>query len=110
MTGSIFIENVPLTPDKNGVIRVANTRVSLDSVLASFKAGYSPEEIVLQFDTLKLADVYSVIGYYLHHQMELDEYLLQQDEKAAQLRKEIEARQGPSAVRERLLARRRNNQ
>ncbi len=104
MSASAFIENVPLTRDKNGVIRVGNTRVTLDSVVASYSKGYSPKEIVMQFDSLKMADVYSVIGYYLHHQSELDDYIHQQDEKAAQLKQQIQARQGPNAVRERLLA------
>ncbi len=110
MTTPAYVENVPLALDKNGVIRMGNTRVSLDSVVAAYKTGYSAEEIVLQFDSLKLADVYSVLGYYLHHQPQLDQYLAQQDEKAYSLRKEIEARQGPSAVRERLLASRKSFQ
>jgi uncharacterized protein DUF433 len=37
---------VPLTVGDDGVMRVSGTRVTLDSVVASFDAGATPEEIV----------------------------------------------------------------
>ena len=39
-----------------GVIRVAGSRVSLDSVLYAFLEGSTPGEIVLQYPSLQLAD------------------------------------------------------
>ena len=56
---------VPLSTDEAGVLRVAGTRVSLDSVIYAFSEGATPEEIVQAFPTLDLAAIYSVIGYYL---------------------------------------------
>jgi len=108
MTLSIASTPVPLTIDKDGTIRVGNTRVILELVIEAFNGGQSPEEIVMQYDALKLADVYAVIAYYLNHRDEIDNYVKQQDETAEQIRKKIEAHQGPSAVRERLLARRKS--
>jgi len=56
-------------------IRVGGTRVTLDTVVAAFVAGATAEEIVQQYPSVTLADVYSVIGYYLRHQSEVRTYL-----------------------------------
>lgn len=58
------VETLPLEMDAHGVIRVGKTRVTLDTVVAAFDEGATAEEIVQQYPTLLLADVYSVIGYY----------------------------------------------
>ena|SRR2546427_11863296 len=106
MNISIVTKPVPLHLDAAGVLRVGNTRVSLDSVLAAFHDGSTPEEIVQQYDTLSLADVYAVISYYLEHQSDLDSYLAAQRTHREQLRQEIETRHPPHGIRQRLLARR----
>jgi uncharacterized protein (DUF433 family) len=61
-------ERVPIEPDADGMIRVGGTRVTLDTVVAAFDAVATAEEIVQQDPSVTLADVYSVIGYYLRHQ------------------------------------------
>ena len=101
------IATIPLSMDQAGVLRVGDTRVSLDSVIYAFQGGATPEEIVQQFTTLDLADVYSVIGYYLQNTAEVEEYLQRRTAERADLKKEIEARFDPSGIRDRLLARRR---
>jgi len=105
---AIVTKPVPLRPDAAGVLRVGETRVSLDSVIAAFNEGATPEEIVQQYDVLVLADVYAVIGYYLENQSEIDAYLANRHTQRAQLRQELEARHQPQGIRQRLLARRRN--
>jgi uncharacterized protein (DUF433 family) len=55
-------ERLPLTADGQGVIRVAGTRVTLETVALAFERGATAEEIVQQYPTLGLADVYSVLG------------------------------------------------
>src|SRR5215213_391269 len=97
---------VPLSQDQAGVLRVTGTRVSLDSVIYAFNEGATPEEIVQQYPTLDLKDVYSVVSYYLQNQDEVDKYLDQRQVERQELRKEIEARFDPRGIRERLLARR----
>ena len=101
-------ETVPLTEDE-GVFRVKGTRVTLDTLIAAFNSGYTPEEIVLNYDTLSLADVYSVIGYYLRHKVEVDAYLKKRQQEAQETRQLIEAHQNHANLRERLLARKQNN-
>ena len=98
-------EVIPLTVDAHGVLRVGNTRVTLETVLAAFADGATAEEIVQQYPSLHLADVYSVIGYYLRHTSEIDAYLQQRREQREVIRRQNETRFDPHGVRERLLAR-----
>ncbi len=107
MTLQIALDAVPLVVDAHGVARMRGSRVTLDSVITAFKLGASAEGIVDQFPTLDVADVYAVLGYYLHHQPEVEVYLEEQDVQARKVRSEMEARFNPAGIRERLLARRR---
>ena len=104
----IATEVIPLETDEHGVIRVSNTRVTLDTVVTAFKAGATAEEIVQQYPTIPLADVYYVIGYYLHRQDEVEVYLGKRKLEAEELQKQIEVRTNPIGIRERLLARQEN--
>jgi uncharacterized protein (DUF433 family) len=96
---------LPLESDAHGVIHVGKTRVTLDTVVAAFNEGATAEEIVQQYPSLLLADVYSVIGYYLHQRADVDAYIQERQQRAATLRKENETRFSPVGIRERLLAR-----
>lgn len=102
----VVAEPAPLTVDADGVVRVGSTRVTLETVIAAFHAGATAETIVQQYPTLRLADVYAVIGYYLHHQAEVDTYLGEQQQESDRIRQLNEARFDPTGVRARLLARR----
>ncbi len=100
-----LMEPVPLYFDESGVYRVGHTRVPLDAVLDAFQEGAGPEEIVLRYDTLSLADVYQVIGYVLKHPDEVQAYMVMRRQQAdSLLRQHPEWR--PVGLRERLLARR----
>jgi uncharacterized protein (DUF433 family) len=88
-----------------GVLRITGTRVSLDSVIYAFEEGATAEEIVQQYPTLNLADVYSVIAYYLQNRAEIEEYLEKRRVENEELQKEIEARFNSHGIRKRLLAR-----
>ncbi len=102
----VIIETpIPLKTDKDGVVRIGNSRVTLDTVIAAFKEGATVEEIVSQYPSLRLADVYAVIGYYLQHQAEIETYLSQRQQIANEVRKQNEARFNQQGIRERLLAR-----
>jgi len=102
----IKLECVPLRVDADGVARVGATRIPLDSVLASFFEGATPEEIVQQYPSLQLGDVYAVIGFYLRHREEVDAYLVHRHKQAVEIREENQARFPPRSIRDRLLARR----
>ncbi len=98
-------EPVPLVTGAGGVVRVGATRITLDMVVAAFLEGATAEEIVQQYPTLRLADVYSIIGYYLRHQAEVDAYLHDRERRTNEVRRENEAGFDPAGVRDRLLAR-----
>lgn len=99
------VEYIPLAADVDGVIRVGNTRVTLDTVVSAFQEGATAEEIVQQYPSLDLADIYAVITYYLRQQAEVEAYLQQYQAKAEQIRIQNEVRFDPTGVRARLLAR-----
>lgn len=101
------IERVPIHTDADGVVRVAGTRVTLDTIVGAFDAGATAEEIAQQYPSVPLADVYSVITFYLRHKSEVCDYLKRREEQAEQVREEVERRFPSAGLRERLLARRR---
>jgi uncharacterized protein (DUF433 family) len=108
MTLSITETPVPLTTDSDGVVRVVRTRVTLDTIVAAFAEGATAEEIAQQYPSLDLADVYSVLAFFLRHRSEVDAYLHVRQEQAEAVRKYNESRCDPSGVRDRLLARKVN--
>jgi uncharacterized protein (DUF433 family) len=97
----------PLRLDESGTLRVGKTRVTLDTVIHVYEDGASPEEIVQEFDTLSLADVYGVISYYLRHREEVQAYLEQRQQEAEEMRRFWQARCPTTGLKERLLERRR---
>ena len=105
MALSLAPEVVPLRSIQ-GVLRIANTRVTLDTVVAAFDNGATAEEIAQQYPSLALADVYQVIGYYLRRPAEVQQYLAERQRNASSVRQRNEARSEPVGVRSRLLARR----
>lgn len=106
MSLAVSPEPVPLVTDTDGVVRVGTTRVTLDTVVAAFREGATAEEISQQYPTLRLADVYSIIGYYLRHRAEVDDYLVDRTRRREEVRRENEVRFDPTGIRDRLLARR----
>ena len=104
----ISTSEVKLTETEAGVLRVGNSRVSLDTVIIAFNQGATPEQIVEDYDSLELGEVYAVISYYLQNRETVENYLAERKIQRAELRRQIESRTNPQNIRERLLARRRN--
>ncbi len=96
----------PLEADAEGVIRVRGSRVTLDVIVAAFADGATAEEIVQQYPSLALADVYAVLDYYLQRRLEVDNYVRERQEKSGRVREQNQARFRSDGLRERLLARR----
>jgi uncharacterized protein (DUF433 family) len=102
----IVANPVPLKADAEGTIRVAGTRLTLDTVVAAHHEGATPEEIAQRFPGVSLPDVYAVIGYYLRYRDEVEAYLNARREAANSFRQQIEAEMPSRFCREQLLARR----
>jgi uncharacterized protein (DUF433 family) len=94
-------EKIPLRADKNGVLYVSGTRVTLDCVVEMFDQGASCEEIAHEYDSLKLDDVYAVITYYLRHSAEVKAYLTEHHSESEAARRQFDAR-FPDPLREKL--------
>jgi hypothetical protein len=63
-------------------------RISLDSIVYTFREGCSPETICEDFEGLTLAHVYGAIAFYLDHQADVEGYLLQRKEQWAELERQ----------------------
>ena len=91
MTVIEAVQTVPLTQTAEGVIRITDTRVPLDTILRHYQRGASPEEITNRFPAVSLGQVHAVLAYYLSHQAELDAYLKEQEAADAGFLKQPEA-------------------
>ncbi|BAZ06157.1 DUF433 domain-containing protein [Calothrix sp. NIES-3974] len=92
---------------------MGQTRVTLDTVVAVFNQGATTEEIVYRYPSLKLADVYATIAFYLNHQSEVEEveaYLQQRRQQAQEIREMNQVRFDPQGLRDHLLARRKEQE
>ena len=56
-------------------IRIAGTRVGIETVLRDYREGAGPEEIVLRYPTLSLEQVHATITYYLANREKVEAYL-----------------------------------
>lgn len=101
----ITAEPVPLETDAAGVARVGGTRVTLDTIVDAFLHGETAEEIAQQYPSVRLADVYAVIAFYLRRRTEVESYLHERQRQAGTVRAENEGRFDPAGLRDRLLAR-----
>jgi uncharacterized protein (DUF433 family) len=97
---------VPLRTDADQVIRVGQTRVTLDTVVSAFRNGATAEQIAHDYPVLALVDIYAVIAFYLRQQDTVDAYLAERRAQSEELREQLQQRYDARGIRERLLARR----
>lgn len=88
----------PIT-ERDGVLLITGTRVTLDMVIESFHDGATAEDIALHYPSLELVVVYEVIAYYLRHRTELDAYLERSEAESATLQSATEAQDDPTGIR-----------
>jgi uncharacterized protein (DUF433 family) len=105
MLSAAAVEPIPLSTDSDGAIRIAGSRVTLDTVVDTFMTGATPEEIAQDFPVLRLDDVYAVLTYFLRHRDEVETYLRERRSRAEAVRQQIEARSSQAGLRDRLIAR-----
>lgn len=92
--------------DADGVVRVAGTRVTLETIVGAFDTGATPEAIAEQYSSVPLKDIYAVIAYCLQHEPEVRAYIQHRNQLAVAVRSEAERRFPAAGIRDRLLARR----
>lgn len=91
MTTLETTQALPLRLTADGTIRLASTRVSLDSVVHHYRLGATAEQIAQKFPTLDLADIYAAITYYLTHVDEVEDYLRRQEAEGDEIQERLEA-------------------
>ena len=101
--------SAPVTQWEDGTFRITGSRVPIDTVVYHFKLGATAEEIGYKFPSLRLADIYGAIYYYLANRGEVEEYLRRQEAEGDTVQQRIESdpeyQQSKAEMRERLLAR-----
>lgn len=95
----VIAEHIEITPGFcGGKPRIAGHRIKVqDIVIWHEQMKMSPDEIVSQYPTITLADVYAALAYYHDHQQEIQ----QQIEKDEAFAREMEAKT-PSLVQQKL--------
>ena len=81
--------------DEHGVLRVGDTRVMLDSIIAAFHQGHSAETVAQEYPALSLKEVYGAFAHYLANKHEVDQYLRRQDGVWSQWREKADAVTSP---------------
>ena len=99
-------EMIPLEEDSKGVLKIRGTRITLDTIIYAFLDGATAEEIVQQYPSLNLSDIYYILGYYLSNQLEVEYYLQRRKQERLKLCERNEAQFDPQGIRDRLMARR----
>jgi uncharacterized protein (DUF433 family) len=90
-----------LAPDD---IRVQGTRVGIESILWDYlKKGLTAEQIAANYRTVTLEQVYATLTYYWHNQEQVDAYLRDIEEWAAEQRRLQALNPSPLALRVRAL-------
>ena len=72
----------PLVFWEDGTIRVANSRVTLDTIVRQFKLGATAEQIQEDFSSLNLREIYAVLAFYLEQTDYVEDYLRKQKKEA----------------------------
>lgn len=78
---SVIAEHIEITPDVcGGRPRIAGHRIKVqDIVIWHERMGMSPDEIVSQYPSITLSDVYAALAYYHDHLEEIRQQI-QEDE------------------------------
>lgn len=78
----VITEHIEITPGVcSGKPRIAGHRIKVqDVVIWHERMGLSPDEIVSQYSTITLADVYAALAYYHDHLSEIRRQIQDDDE------------------------------
>src|SRR5690242_9241187 len=64
---------------EDGALRIAGTRVGLDTIVVRYHEGHTPERIAQSFPTVTLAQAYGAVAYYLENKELIDEFIAEVD-------------------------------
>jgi uncharacterized protein (DUF433 family) len=90
--------------EDKGLPCIEGTRLRVQDVVAHHLGGASIQEITAMFPPHTPAEVCAALAYYYDHREEMDRLIDAHHRMAEEALAEIEARQGPSPLREKLRA------
>lgn len=97
-----FPETVPLNQWDDGSIRLVGSRLKLDMLVHCYNAGETWEEIHEGFPSASIEQIKTIIGWYLDHKAEADEYLREEEAEEEKILQELANRPESIAFREKL--------
>lgn len=59
---------------------ISGTRTRISNIIAYYKLGLSPEELVREFPHLTLSQIHDALSYYYEHQEEIDREIDEESE------------------------------
>ena len=95
----------PVRHDAAGMLRVGNTRVTLDTIVNAYEAGATVLDICLDYDAVTLSEISAAIDFYLHHKQVLEPYFTSRAQASTAALSDISIRQATSLIRNQLLTR-----
>lgn len=105
LPAGIHLDN-PVRRDTVGVLRVGNTRVTLDTIVNTYEAGSIALEISHDYDAVTLSEISAAIDFYLHHKQALKLYFASRAQASTSALFDISIRQATSLIRDKLSSRR----
>jgi uncharacterized protein (DUF433 family) len=99
-------QTTPLVQEADGTVRIAGSRVTLDTLVGAFQKGATAEQIQDSFPSISLRQTYGAIAYYLEHEAKVEAYLKMRQTEAETIRHEIESQQDTAGFKARIRARR----
>ena len=95
-----YIESTPGV--RSGKPHIAGTRITVGDIKIMYlNIGLSLEEIAATYD-LPLSAVYAAVAYYYDHKTEMDAEMERDLQEAERILAEVEQRQGPLPLKEKL--------
>jgi uncharacterized protein (DUF433 family) len=91
-------DHIEATPGVcGGKPRVANTRIRVQDIVVWTEEGLSPDEIVVGYPHLSLADVRAALAYHHDHREEIDRQIRESDEFVASMKAKHAQQPNPGA-------------
>ena len=96
---SVITQHIEITPGTcGGKPRIAGHRIKVqDIVIWHERMGMSPDEIVFQYPSITLSDVYAALAYYHDHLATIRQQIAEDEEYARELQAKT-----PSLVKQKL--------
>jgi uncharacterized protein (DUF433 family) len=102
MTRLELVHTPSVLSEEDGSLRLAGSRIPLDTIIREFLQGATAEQIKDSFPSLPLSSIYGAIAFYLEHPQVIEEYLREREKEATSVRMRIEEKPATAEFRERL--------